>query len=187
MANLTLIQLNKPQQTLRQSWAHGRRQSLVVHASKEAQLKEMQVFKQQVAQQLQTALHAPAPTRGRPVMAASVEVSGTEVAELRLIDQESFYPTLEAAGDKLVVVDFYTAWCGPCKMIYPELCEMAKEYEKAGVEIVKFECNKANKELGMKLAIKVAPTFHLYRRGEKVAEMTGAKVDKLRELIEEHK
>jgi len=47
---------------------------------------------------------------GRPVMAASVEVSGTEVAELRLIDQDSFYPTLEAAGDKLVVVDFYTAW-----------------------------------------------------------------------------
>ncbi len=45
-------------------------------------------------------------------MAASVEeVSTGEVAELRLIDQESFYPTLEAAGDKLVVVDFYTAWC----------------------------------------------------------------------------
>ena len=41
--------------------------------------------------------------------------------------------------------------CGPCKMIYPELCEMAKEYAEAGVEIVKFECNKANKELGMKV------------------------------------
>jgi len=41
--------------------------------------------------------------------------------------------------------------CGPCKMIYPQLCDMAKEYEEAGVEIVKFECNKANKELGMKV------------------------------------
>jgi hypothetical protein len=84
-------------------------------------------------------------------MAASVEVSGDKVAELRLIDQESFYPTLEAAGDKLLVVDFYTAWCGPCKMIYPQLCQMAEELAPQNVEFVKFECNKNNKELGMKV------------------------------------
>jgi hypothetical protein len=51
-------------------------------------------------------------------------------------------------------------------------------------QIVKFNCNAYNKELGKTLAIKVAPTFHLYKGGEKVAEMTGAKMDKLRSLIE---
>lgn len=58
---------------------------------------------------------------------------------------------------------------------------------KEGVRIVGFNCSKENRELGLKLAIKVAPTFHLYRKGQKVAEMTGAKVDKLTELINEHK
>lgn len=43
-------------------------------------------------------------------MAASVEQEQDAVTGLREIDANSFYPTLEAAGDKLVVVDFYTAW-----------------------------------------------------------------------------
>ena len=34
-------------------------------------------------------------------------------------------------------------------------------------------CNKSNKELGVALKIRVAPTFHLYKNSEKVAEMTG--------------
>jgi thioredoxin-like negative regulator of GroEL len=36
------------------------------------------------------------------------------------------------------------------------------------------------------LLLQVAPTFHLYKGGQKVADMTGAKVDKLRELITKH-
>ena len=47
----------------------------------------------------------------------------------------------------------------------PMLEEFNKELgDKA--DIVKFNCNKENKELGVSLGIKVAPTFHLYR-GEK--------------------
>lgn len=42
--------------------------------------------------------------------AAAAAPAATTAPDLVLIDQESFYPTLEAAGDRLVVVDFYTAW-----------------------------------------------------------------------------
>lgn len=49
----------------------------------------------------------------------------------------------------------------------PLLEEFAKEL--AGkAEIVKFNCNKYNKELGVSLGIKVAPTFHLYRGDKQV-------------------
>jgi thioredoxin 1 len=68
-------------------------------------------------------------------------------------------------------------------MIYPELVKLNAELAGKAT-IVKFNCNAYNKELGKTLGIKVAPTFHLYKGGEKVAEMTGAKVDKLRSLIE---
>ena len=44
----------------------------------------------------------------------------------------------------------------------PLLAEFNQELgDKA--EVVKFNCNKDNKELGVSLGIKVAPTFHLYR------------------------
>lgn len=39
----------------------------------------------------------------------------------------------------------------------------------------------------MELKVKVAPTFHLYKNSVKVAEMTGAKIDMLRELVSTHK
>ena len=38
----------------------------------------------------------------------------------------------------------------------------------------------------LQLGIKVAPTFLLYKGGEQVASMTGAKAEQLRELIEKH-
>jgi thioredoxin 1 len=67
----------------------------------------------------------------------------------------------------------------------PKLVEMAAEY--TDVKFVKCNCNKEFKDIGKALAIKVAPTFHLYRGGKQLAVMTGAKVDELRELILTHR
>lgn len=50
--------------------------------------------------------------------------------------------------------------------------ELSAELEPKAT-IVKFNCNQHNKELAKALGIKVAPTFHLYRNGTKVADMTG--------------
>lgn len=102
------------------------------------------------------------------------------------LTKDTFYDALKDAGETLVVVDFFTNWCGPCKAIYPKLLEFRDTYQ-GQVLFYKFNCNKANKELGQQLGIKVAPTFQLYKGGNKVAEITGAKADVLRELVEQHK
>lgn len=51
------------------------------------------------------------------------------------------------------------------------LLEQLADNFKGKVEVVKFNCNKHNKELGVSLGIKVAPTFHLYR-GEKQVRLS---------------
>ncbi len=40
---------------------------------------------------------------------------------------------------------------------------------------------------GCRAGVRVAPTFQLYKKSDKVAEMTGAKVEELQKLIDEHK
>jgi thioredoxin 1 len=54
------------------------------------------------------------------------------------------------------------------------------------VTFYKFDCNKKNKELGITLGIKVAPTFLLYKDNELIETIKGAKVDALNAAIETH-
>jgi thioredoxin 1 len=133
-------------------------------------------------------LFASQQTRRNSGVTFSAQVEEVVIAQpkeaIRELNKDDFFQVLGEATT-LVVVDFYTEWCGPCKMIYPDLVKMANSYE-GRVQFTKLNCNKENKEIGVKLKIKVAPTFHLYRNSEKVAEMTGAKVDKLKALIESH-
>lgn len=115
------------------------------------------------------------------VAAAAVEAE----ADLRELTIDDWDSALEEAGDTLVVVDFFTNWCGPCKVMLPLLVKLQEE--QSDIKVYKLNCNKKNKELGVKLNVKVAPTFQLYKNKNKVAEMTGAKIDELKALIQEHK
>lgn len=105
-----------------------------------------------------------------------------DLQDIEEINQENYYQKIEEADAPVVLVDFYTQWCGPCKLMYPQLVAMKGELE-GEVTFYKFNCNKANKELGTKLEIKVAPTFILYKAGEEVKRLTGAKIDPLRAAV----
>ncbi|KAI3431259.1 hypothetical protein D9Q98_004322 [Chlorella vulgaris] len=164
------------------------RHPAVARLSREDELAKMAEFKSGLAAKLETV------RRGGPTAAGAGAAAETEAAApaaappgktLREVTHEDYYAAIEAAGDKLVVVDCYTEWCGPCKMILPTLVEWSEELSDK-IEIVKFNCNKHNKDLGVSLGIKVAPTFLLYKGGEIVDKMTGAKTEQLRELIEKH-
>ncbi|KAK9843928.1 hypothetical protein WJX84_006886 [Apatococcus fuscideae] len=157
----------------RQSQTHCR-------AEAKDQLQEMEQYRQGLSQALQDKEKDLKTEAKQGVSRVSEE--STALPDLK---KEEFYPFLEEAGDTLVIVDFYTDWCGPCKVMLPELEKMSQEKgDKA--KFVKFNCNAHNKELGQQLGIRVAPTFQLYKNSKKVAEMTGAKIDELRSLIEKN-
>jgi thiol-disulfide isomerase/thioredoxin len=43
---------------------------------------------------------------------------------------------LEDLKGKVVLVDFWAVWCGPCRAVFPELTKLHKEYGKKGLEVV---------------------------------------------------
>ncbi|KAJ9546109.1 hypothetical protein OSB04_025816 [Centaurea solstitialis] len=122
---------------------------------------------------------------------SSLETSGEAVVvvgQVTEVDQDTFWPVVNAAGDKTVVLDMYTQWCGPCKMIAPKIEELAEKH--LDVVFLKLDCNEENKmflspvmgmshPLAKELGIKVVPTFKILKQGKIVKEITGAKFDDL--------
>jgi len=90
---------------------------------------------------------------------------------------------LADAGDKLVVVDFYATWCGPCKIIAPKVEEMSTSL--SNVVFLKVDVDE-NEEAAQEFNISAMPTFIFLKNSNKVADMMGANFDKLKELVEKH-
>jgi thioredoxin 1 len=77
---------------------------------------------------------------------------------------------LKAQGP--VLVDFWAAWCGPCKMIAPVLDELSKEYGEQ-VKICKMDVD-ANKETPAKFNIRGIPTLMIFKNGAAEGTKVGA-------------
>lgn len=91
---------------------------------------------------------------------------------------------MEAINDsRLVVVDFYAQWCGPCKRIAPDIEKFAVEYDGKAV-FYKVDVDKAEKEVTV--AIEAMPTFIFYRNGEQIAMFMGANVKKVKEILDQN-
>ena len=75
-------------------------------------------------------------------------------------------------SDVPVIVDFWAAWCGPCKMIAPHL-EAISEEMAGQVKIVKMDVD-ANQQVPQALRIMAMPTLIAFRDGQPVAQKVGA-------------
>ncbi len=73
--------------------------------------------------------------------------------------------------EKLVLVDFYATWCGPCKMLAPVVSEIAEQY-KDKLEVYKVNIDE-NQELALKYDIMSIPTLIFFKKGEAVNTSVG--------------
>ncbi len=87
--------------------------------------------------------------------------------------------------DKLVVIDFWAEWCGPCKMVGPIINQLADEYKDKAV-IGKVDVDN-NDDATTKYGIRNIPTILFIKDGEIVDKVVGAGSKKaFEEKIEKH-
>jgi thioredoxin 1 len=75
-------------------------------------------------------------------------------------------------SDLPAVVDFWAAWCGPCRMVGPVVEELAKEYE-GRIKVAKMDVDQ-NRETPAKFGIRNIPTLIFFKDGEVANTIIGA-------------
>lgn len=76
------------------------------------------------------------------------------------------------ASDKLLVIDFWATWCGPCQRLSPIVEELAAEYENRAI-IGKYNVDDGE-ELVATYGIRNIPVLLFIKKGEVVHKMVGA-------------
>jgi thioredoxin 1 len=102
---------------------------------------------------------------------SKTESSDTEISEPINVGDSNFNQ-LVLKSDKLIIVDFWADWCGPCRMIAPVLKNIAKEY-KGKVIVAKVDVDK-NQAVSARYNIQNLPTTMFFKNGQPVDQLVGA-------------
>jgi thioredoxin 1 len=86
-------------------------------------------------------------------------------------------------SSKLVVVDFFATWCGPCRVIAPKIVQMSNHHED--VSFYKVDVDELN-DIAAEHSIRAMPTFLFFKGGEKVGEVVGANPKAIEAAIEKY-
>ncbi|MGI9546417.1 MAG: thioredoxin [Flavobacteriaceae bacterium] len=84
---------------------------------------------------------------------------------------DATFDELVLKSNKPVVVDFWAAWCGPCRMVGPIIEEVSNEYEGKAV-VGKVDVD-TNQEYAAKYGVRNIPTVLVFKDGEIVNRHVG--------------
>lgn len=88
-------------------------------------------------------------------------------------------------SDKPVIIDYWASWCGPCRMVAPIMEELSEEYD-GKAKICKVNVDEEG-ELAAKFRIMSIPTIMLYKNGEMIERIVGARSkDEFKKLLDQN-
>lgn len=99
-------------------------------------------------------------------------------------NREDFEQELIEAGNKLVVIDFFANWCGPCKIISPILEELSLKYSDTA-KVLKVNVD-ACEEIAMEYNVTSMPTFVFIKDQQVVDVIVGGNAEKLAKNLEKY-
>jgi thioredoxin 1 len=92
------------------------------------------------------------------------------MAEIKAVTDATFDQEV-VNNEKPVLVDFWAAWCGPCKMVAPEMEKIAEKYD-GSVRVVKVDVD-ANPAISQRYGIMSIPTIAFFRPGQQPMGVVG--------------
>ncbi|MEO0441391.1 MAG: tetratricopeptide repeat protein [Pseudomonadota bacterium] len=101
--------------------------------------------------------------------------AGLTVDEQKAV--EDFQQSVVAPSmDKLVILDFWAEWCGPCKALTPILEKVATAYADKGVMLAKVNVDE-NRFIASQFQVQSIPTVYAIFQGKPVADLTSARTE----------
>ena len=109
------------------------------------------------------------------------EVGGGEIESIESSDHKKYL----ISNNKVVVVDVYGDWCGPCKAIEGKYNQMAQQYSRGGLcAVVKEDVDKK-----ISTGVRGVPLFQFFFKGQPAGVITGADIGsvekKLMQLLQQ--
>ena len=102
--------------------------------------------------------------------------------KVKVFDKENFDEQV-INSEKLVMVDFWAPWCGPCRAVGPVVDEIANEYD-GKVTIGKLNVDEQG-EIAARYRIMSIPTMLFFKKGEVVEKVVGARTkEELKKILD---
>ena len=98
---------------------------------------------------------------------------------------KEFADAISDQNHKMVVIDFYADWCGPCKKIAPFVYELADKYPEVGFYKIDSDVESV---LAVTQACEVSslPTFCFFINGKYITKLVGANTELLEKMMVEN-